>query len=168
LLKASFKTKLSMPLLFQSTNGESPAVNLRDALLNGQAPDRGLYLPEHFPRLTSAEIAAFAGMPYHEIAFRVLSRYTSGIIPDGDLAAMCREAYDFNIPLEKIHDRVFLMRLDQGPTASFKDFAALMMARPESHHIDRHQRRHGCGCGPCFPQSSGRAGHCPFPDYRGQ
>ncbi|HXA45898.1 MAG TPA: threonine synthase [Candidatus Angelobacter sp.] len=118
-----------MPLLFHSTNGQSPAVNLRDALLNGQAPDRGLYLPNRFPRLAPEEIAAFAGMPYHEIAFRVLSRYTDGIIPAGDLEAMCRDAYDFNIPLEKIYDRVYLMRLDQGPTASFKDFAALMMAR---------------------------------------
>ena len=42
---------------------------------------------------------------------------------------MCREAYNFPVPLEIIHDRVFLMRLDQGPTASFKDFAAQMMAR---------------------------------------
>jgi len=42
---------------------------------------------------------------------------------------MCREAYDFSIPIEKIHDRVHLMRLDQGPTASFKDFAAQMMAQ---------------------------------------
>jgi len=42
---------------------------------------------------------------------------------------MCREAYKFSVPLEKIRDRVFLMRLDQGPTASFKDFAAQMMAR---------------------------------------
>ena len=118
-----------MSLLFLSTNGQSPAVNLREAFLAGQAPDRGLYLPEKFPRLAPAEIAAFAGMPYHEIAFRVLSQYTGGIIPDPDLAAMCRQAYDFNIPLEKIHDQVFLMRLDQGPTASFKDFAAQMMAR---------------------------------------
>jgi len=118
-----------MSLLFLSTNGQSPAVNLREAFLAGQAPDRGLYLPEKFPRLAPAEIAAFAGMPYHEIAFRVLSQYTGGIIPDPDLAAMCQQAYNFNIPLEKIHDQVFLMRLDQGPTASFKDFAAQMMAR---------------------------------------
>jgi threonine synthase len=118
-----------MSLSFLSTNGQSPAVNLREAFLAGQAPDRGLYLPEKFPRLAPAEIAAFAGMPYHEIAFRVLSQYTGGIIPDPDLAAMCQQAYNFNIPLEKIHDQVFLMRLDQGPTASFKDFAAQMMAR---------------------------------------
>ena len=118
-----------MPLLFRSTNGQSPAVNLREALLAGQAPDRGLYFPERFPKLTPAEIAAFANLPYHEIAFRVLAKFTAGIIPDDALAAMCREAYNFSIPLEKIYDRVHLMRLDQGPTASFKDFAAQMMAR---------------------------------------
>jgi threonine synthase len=118
-----------MPLHFHSTNEQSPAVDLREALLNGQAPDRGLYLPDYFPRLPEDEIATFSALPYHEIAFRVLSRYTDGIIPAAELSAMCRDAYDFHIPLEKIHDRVFLMRLDQGPTASFKDFAALMMAR---------------------------------------
>ena len=100
-------------LLFRSTNGQSPAVNLRKALLAGQAPDRGLYFPEKSPRLTPAEIAAFAGLPYHEIAFRVLAKFTGDIIPDDALAAMCCEAYDFGIPLEKIYDRVHLMRLDQ-------------------------------------------------------
>jgi threonine synthase len=58
-----------------------------------------------------------------------LAKYTQGIVPDGCLGAMCRDAYNFDIPLEKIYDRVHLMRLDQGPTASFKDFAAQMMAR---------------------------------------
>jgi len=117
------------PLLFRSTNGQSPAVNLREAFLRGLAPDRGLYFPEAFPRLTPEEIAAFPTLPYPEIAFRVLSKFTQGIIPDEALAAMCREAYNFDIPLEKIYDRVHLMRLDQGPTASFKDFAAQMMSR---------------------------------------
>ena len=117
------------PLLFRSTNGQSPAVNLREAMLAGQAPDRGLYFPETFPKFTPAEIAAFARLPYHEIAFRVLSKFTDGIIPSDVLAAMCHEAYNFPVPLEIIHVRVFLMRLDQGPTASFKDFAAQMMAR---------------------------------------
>ena len=114
---------------FHSTNGQSPAVNLREALLQGQAPDRGLYLPDKFPRLAPEEIAAFARLPYHEIALRVLSRYTEGIISDDDLAALCREACNFDVPLEKVHDRVHVMRLDQGPTASFKDFGARMMAR---------------------------------------
>src|SRR5882762_9869985 len=106
-------------LLFRSTNGQSPPVNLREAFLAGLAPDRGLYFPEKFPRLTPDEIAAFAQLPYHEIAFRVLSRFTEGVLEPEALAAMCRDAYNFSIPLEKIYDRVHLMRLDQGPTASF-------------------------------------------------
>src|SRR5882672_2312897 len=116
-------------LLFRSTNGQSPAVSLREALLAGQAPDRGLYFPEKFPKLTPEEIAAFAKLPYHEIAFRVLSKFTEGVIANDDLAAICRDAYNFPVPLEKVYDRVHVMRLDQGPTASFKDFAAQMMAR---------------------------------------
>src|SRR5882672_3438211 len=118
-----------MPLVFQSTNGQSPAVNLREALLAGQAPDRGLYFPEQFPTASPDELAAFAKLPYHEIAFRGLSKFTDGIIPKDDLAVMCHEAYNFPVPLEIIRERIFLMRLDQGPTASFKDFAAQMMAR---------------------------------------
>ncbi len=116
-------------LLFQSTNGQSPPVNLREALIAGLAPDRGLYFPERFPRLAPEEIAAFGRLPYHEIASRVLSKFTEGVIPDQDLAALCQDAYTFPVPLEMVYDRVQVMRLDQGPTASFKDFAALMMAR---------------------------------------
>ncbi|MBI3879010.1 MAG: threonine synthase [Verrucomicrobia bacterium] len=116
-------------LVFRSTNGQSPAVSLREALLAGQAPDRGLYFPEKFPKLTPDEIAAFAQLPYREVAFRVLRKFTEGIIPDDALRAMCRKAYDFGVPVEVIHHRVYLMRLDQGPTASFKDFAAQMMAQ---------------------------------------
>lgn len=116
-------------LLFHSTNGQSPAVNLREALLAGQAPDRGLYFPKQFPRFTFNELAAFSRLPYHEIAFRVLSKFTEGIVPPVELAKFCSEAYNFPVPLEVVNFRTFLMRLDQGPTASFKDFAAQMMAR---------------------------------------
>ena len=116
-------------LLFRSTNGQSPAVNLREAFLAGQAPDRGLYLPDRFPRISLEEIAEFAELPYREVAFRVLRKFTQDLIPDAALAAMCNKAYDFGVPLEVIQRGVYLMRLDQGPTASFKDFAAQMMAQ---------------------------------------
>jgi threonine synthase len=116
---------------FHSTNGRSPAVNLREALMMGQAPDKGLYLPDAFPKFAPAEIAAFATMPYHEIAFRVLAKYSEGVVPEHILEKLCQDAYDFEVPLEAVRglDRVAVMRLDQGPTASFKDFAARMMAR---------------------------------------
>ena len=130
-----------MALQFHSTNGQSPAVNLREALLRGLAPDRGLYFPQTFPQLTPEEIAAFARLPYHEIAFRVLAKFTDGSIPREVLAAMCKEAYNFPVPLEIIHVRLFLMRLDQGPTASFKDFAAQMMARMFGRFLQEDNRQ---------------------------
>ena len=117
------------PIQFESTNRQSPPVDLRQALLKGQAPDRGLYWPRQFPRLTPEEIAAFARMTYADIAFEVLRRYTEGVIDAPALRALCAEAYDFAVPLEPVYDRVQVMRLDRGPTASFKDFAARMMAR---------------------------------------
>jgi len=119
------------PILLHSTNGISPRVNLREALMVGQAPDKGLYLPDSFPKLAVEELAAFATMPYHEVAFRVLSKYCEGILPEHDLGHLCQDAYNYEVPLEAVQgmDRVAVMRLDQGPTASFKDFAARMMAR---------------------------------------
>jgi len=116
-------------VLFRSTNGQSPVVDLRTALIAGQAPDRGLYFPEQFPRFTFNDLAAFSRLPYHEIAFRVLSKFTDDIVSSAELAKFCQDAYNFPVPLEVVNFRTFLMRLDQGPTASFKDFAAQMMAR---------------------------------------
>lgn len=117
------------PILLSSTNEQSPPVDLRTALLKGQAPDRGLYLPRCFPQLTPDELAGFAGKSYPEIAFDILRRYTSGILDDATLFDLCRDAYNFDVPLEPVYDRVQVMRLDRGPTASFKDFAARIMAR---------------------------------------
>ncbi len=116
-------------LLFYSTNGAAPKVDLRTALINGQAPDRGLYLPENIPALDSSELAEFPTLSYPEIATRILSRFTTGILEEQVLRDLCEDAYTFPVPVEKVYDRRHVLRLDRGPTASFKDFAARMMAR---------------------------------------
>ncbi|MCX8092093.1 MAG: threonine synthase, partial [Verrucomicrobiae bacterium] len=104
-------------MLFRSTNRQSPPVNLREALLQGQAPDRGLYMPVEFPQLSRQDIAAFADLPYAEIAFRVLRPYVEGVLAPRELEAMCRDAYDFELPLEPVAgmERVYCLRLDCGP-----------------------------------------------------
>ena len=116
-------------LLFYSTNRKAPRVDLKSALLQGQAPDRGLYMPESFPSLSAEQIASFADKPYPEIAFTILRMFAQGVVEDKILSALCEDAYDYKVPLENVYGRVHVMRLDQGPTASFKDFAARMMAR---------------------------------------
>lgn len=67
-----------------STRGQAPALNFEDVLLAGLATDGGLYVPENLPRFTQEEIASWAGLPYHELAFRVMRPFVGGSIPDAD------------------------------------------------------------------------------------
>ncbi|MEO0206465.1 MAG: threonine synthase, partial [candidate division WOR-3 bacterium] len=116
-------------IFFYSTNKNAPRVSLKDALLIGQAPDKGLYMPERIEQISRDEIVSFKDKPYYQIAFAVLKRFTQEIIPDDKLLELCKECYNYDVPLEKVVDNNYIMRLDRGPTASFKDFAARMMAR---------------------------------------
>lgn len=63
-----------------------------------------------------------------------------GQIEDEDLLAITKEAYDYAVPLEKVYDNKYVMRLDQGPTASFKDFAARMMGRLMQYFLKKENR----------------------------
>jgi threonine synthase len=117
------------PVRFYSTNRKVPMVGLAEALLQGQAGDRGLFLPERFPPIKGEELAAWTEDGYALIAWEVLRRFTAGVIQDARLRRLCEDAYDYDVPLEHVTGRQYLMRLDRGPTASFKDFAARMMAR---------------------------------------
>ncbi len=122
-------------LLFYSTNHKSPSLGFRDALLQGQAPDKGLYLPVSVPQLDAEVINSFKGKPYHEIAFEVTGKYLAGEIPSEELRRIVKEAYNYPVPMENVYERKFIMRLDQGPTASFKDFAARMMGRLMHYYL---------------------------------
>ncbi len=114
---------------YYSTNRKVPPVPLDEALLQGQAPDRGLFMPERFPQFSAGELKSLTGRPYAEVAATILRAYTAGIIDDGTLRDLCADAYDYPVPIERVTGRRHLLRLDRGPTASFKDFAARMMAR---------------------------------------
>jgi len=118
-----------MHMLFYSTNHQSSEVNLRDALFTGQAPDKGLYMPKNFPLIEKVEWDAVREKSYPEIANWILSKYCEGTIPAEKLELLCQDAYNYRVPLEHVTDKKYILRLDQGPTASFKDFAARMMGR---------------------------------------
>jgi len=117
------------PIRYYSTNGRSPVVTFREALFQGQPPDGGLYMPTRIPRLSLQEIWGLRGRPYAEVAFHAIRAFLGGEIPEKDLWQLTQETYNFPVPLERVVGRCHLIRLDQGPTASFKDFAARFMAR---------------------------------------
>jgi len=116
-------------MLYSSTNRKTPEVNLAEALLQGQAPDKGLYLPVTIPSLAPGELGALRDKSYPEIAAAVLGKFAADTFSADAIEEMCRRAYNFEIPLEKVDSRRYVMRLDQGPTASFKDFAGRMMGQ---------------------------------------
>jgi len=104
-------------------------VSFREALLQGQAPDEGLFMPDRIPSIPLGDILACKGKPYREIAFLVSWAFLRGEISREDLKALIDDSYNYPVPLEQVTDGTYIMRLDRGPTASFKDFAARMMAR---------------------------------------
>lgn len=120
---------------YYSTNHKAPEVSFSEALLQGLAPDGGLYLPDSFPLLSGEVLKSFSGKEYHEIASVVLNNFIGNEISYNELSNLCMDAYNFDVPLEKVYDCKYIMRLDQGPTASFKDFAARMMSRLMQHFL---------------------------------
>jgi len=114
---------------FFSTNGHPEGVNFRQALLAGQAPDKGLYMPEQIPQISAEKISKFGQMSYPEIAYHIVKPYLGDLVADDALKAMLQDAYNYEVPLEKVYDGKYILRLDRGPTCSFKDFAARLMAR---------------------------------------
>jgi threonine synthase len=126
---------------YYSTNHQSEMVSFREALIKGQAPDKGLYMPDSIPVLSKETIESFSKMPYHEIAYTVISQFLKDEIPAEDLKAITKDAYNFDVPLENVCDRSYIMRLDQGPTASFKDFAARLMGRLMQYFLKQENRK---------------------------
>ena len=123
---------------FVSTRGQAPALGFSDAVLAGLAADGGLYVPATWPQVSAAEIAAFAGKPYADVAYAIISRFTDGEIPAGKLKAIIDEAYaTFRhpsvTPLVELEPGHFVLELFHGPTLAFKDVAMQFLSRVMDH-----------------------------------
>src|SRR5262245_49671904 len=128
------------PVRYVSTRGEAPPLDFIEVTLAGLARDGGLYVPEAWPRLSAAEISAFAGRPYAEVALEVIRPFVGGSIPDVELSRMIREAYGtFRhpaiVPLTQLGESSFMLELFHGPTLAFKDVAMQLLARLMDHAL---------------------------------
>jgi len=129
-----------------STRGRAPVLEFNDVLLTGLARDGGLYLPESWPQFDAAEIRAMRGLPYAELAARVIAPFTSGQIAPSDLTAILHESYrDFGheavAPLRQLESNLWVMELFHGPTLAFKDFALQFLGRAFDHVLRRRGKR---------------------------
>ena len=150
-----------------STRGQAPARDFAGVLLAGLAEDGGLFVPETWPSLSHADLRALRGLPYAELAARVMQPLVGESVPFAVLQGICREAYagfahPAVVPLVQLDTNLWSMELFHGPTLAFKDVAMQVLGRlfdhvltargERDHHRRRHQRRHRLGRDRGVPQ----------------
>ena len=122
--------------MFHSTNKNSLDVDFKTAVLQGQALDNGLYMLNKIPRLTDDTIDSFKNMEFADIAINIISKFIGNIISGEKLQQIVNNALNFKVPIKKIENNDYICYLDRGPTCSFKDFGARMLARIMEHFLE--------------------------------
>jgi threonine synthase len=130
-------------MLYLSTRGHPDRKHFCEILLEGLAPDGGLYLPEKYPQVDAATLSKWRSLPYHELAFEILSLYIDDI-PAADLKAICARTYTPEVfgtkeivPLKKLEEGVALEALSNGPTLAFKDMAMQLLGNLFEYELAR-------------------------------
>ena len=117
---------------YVSTRGNAPTLDFAGATLAGLASDGGLYVPREWPRFTENEIAAMAGLPYAELAARVMQPFVGDSLTPGKLRELTAQAYGrfahvAVTPLKQLDQQHWLLELFHGPTLAFKDVALQLL-----------------------------------------
>ncbi len=134
-------------MLYLSTRGHAERKRFCEILLEGLAPDGGLYLPEHYPQVDDAALtrlrATFNTQGYAALAFEVLSLYIDDI-PTADLKALCAKTYtkevygtEAIVPVRPLEDGLWIEALSNGPTLAFKDMAMQLLGNLFEYELAR-------------------------------
>ncbi|MCC7151687.1 MAG: threonine synthase [Rubrivivax sp.] len=128
---------------YLSTRGDKTPLGFSDILLEGLAPDGGLYLPAHYPQVDAPTLARWRGLPYAELAFEILSLYIDDI-PAADLNRLVHATYNVQTfgstaitPLTRLEGGLSLQALSNGPTLAFKDMAMQLLGRLFEYELGR-------------------------------
>jgi threonine synthase len=131
---------------YVSTRGDAPVLGFDDVLLAGLARDGGLYVPETWPALTPDTLTSFAGLPYGEVATRVMAPFLGGGIDEELVRNIIAEAYarfrhPAVVPLRQVGDNEWVLELFHGPTLAFKDVALQVVGRLFDAELTRRGER---------------------------
>jgi threonine synthase len=128
---------------YLSTRGDKTPRSFSEILLEGLAPDGGLYLPSHYPKVDDATLTRWRGLSYAELAFEILSLYIDDI-PAADLRALAAKTYTAEVfgtaaivPLRELEPGVQLEALSNGPTLAFKDMAMQLLGNLFEYELAR-------------------------------
>lgn len=128
---------------YLSTRGDKTPRGFSEILLEGLAPDGGLYLPTHYPKVDAATLSRWRGLSYAELAFEILSLYIDDI-PGADLKRLVSSTYTEQVygtkeitPLTRLEDGLYLEALSNGPTLAFKDMAMQLLGALFEYELGR-------------------------------
>lgn len=126
---------------YLSTRGATARRSFTDILLEGMAPDGGLYVPESWPDLDGASLGRLS---YAEAALRIVAPFVGDALEESDLRTLARRVYDPGrfrhpalAPLVQIGPRLWILELFHGPTIAFKDYALQLLGALFDHVLDR-------------------------------
>lgn len=125
---------------FYSTNDRNLRVGLKEAVLHGLAPDKGLYMPEHIPQLPADFYTSLHQRSLQEIAFTISQSFVGGDVDDEALTGIVARAIQFDAPVVAVGDSVYALELFHGPTMAFKDFGARFMAGLLGYFASRQEK----------------------------
>jgi threonine synthase len=125
-----------------STRGDAPTLDFAGATLAGLASDGGLYVPREWPQFSASEIAAMCGLPYAQLAARVMQPFVGDNLPPYRLLELCEEAYGrfahhAVTPLVQLDHQQWLLELFHGPTLAFKDVALQLLGHLFEEFLER-------------------------------
>ncbi len=114
---------------YYSLNNNAPQVSFKEAVINGIAPDRGLYFPSEINPLPSSFFEEIELLSNQEIAFRAIHQFVKADLPDSVLKEILEQVLDFDFPVVPIDEVTGTLELFHGPTMAFKDVGARFMAQ---------------------------------------
>lgn len=114
---------------YYSLNNKQQKVSFEEAVIQGLAPDRGLYFPETIPTLPKSFFDSIEDLTNEEIAFQVIQPFVGNEIPTIELKQIIAETLCFDFPCVKVEENLYSLELYHGPTMAFKDVGARFMSR---------------------------------------
>ncbi|MGB3806130.1 MAG: threonine synthase [Erythrobacter sp.] len=131
---------------YVSTRGSASVLDFEGVTLAGLASDGGLYLPREWPWLSADDIRDLRGLPYPQLAARVMQPFVEGSLTVEELEAICERVYgDFGhaavTPLVQLDERQWLLELFHGPTLAFKDVALQLLGALFETFLERRDAR---------------------------
>lgn len=127
-------------MMFYSTNNPSLRVSLKEAVLQGLAPDNGLYMPERIPSLPDTFFQSISTRTFQENSFIVVNTLLGDSVPPEKLRAIVDHTIQFDAPLVNLEQNIFALELFHGPTLAFKDFGARFMSKMLSYFAEGQDR----------------------------